>query len=170
MNKTRYRFPKAIRILGLDPGYATIGFAIISQNKEGYLQLERLGVIRTEAHKSFSERLLEIHEDIQALCSKHAIDVTVMETLLFSKNKTTALKVAHARGVILHALSQKKIPVQEKNPTQMKAFLTGDGKASKQAIQKILMLELGLSSIPKPDDAADALSLALCYDPNYEII
>lgn len=149
-----------MRILGIDPGFATIGFAILDLEK-GKRSLLTYGVIRTEAGLDFPLRLQEIHKDMQGLLSKYKPDRCSIEQIFFSKNVTTGIQVSHARGVILLALQEAAVPIKEYSPSAMKLALTGDGKADKKAIQKMVCLDLGLSEIPHPDDAADAVSLAL---------
>lgn len=148
-----------MRILGIDPGLAIVGFAVIESRP---LQLVDLGVIRTPAHTADPIRLNEIHKDMTAIIKECKPEIAIVEQLFFSKNVTTGIQVAQARGVILLALEEAGIQIQELSPSEMKARLTGDGRASKAAIQKMVQMELRLANWPKPDDAADALSLALC--------
>jgi crossover junction endodeoxyribonuclease RuvC len=149
-----------MRILGIDPGYGTIGFAILDLN-DGERKLIDVGVIKTEPGLEFGIRLMEIYDDIKALIEEYKPEQVAIEQVFFSKNVSTAIQVSEAKGVILLAITQAGIPYQEFSPSQMKAAISGDGKADKAAIQKMVMLELGLNTPPKPDDAADALSLAL---------
>src|SRR3989338_4589013 len=150
-----------MRILGIDPGLATTGFAVLEvQNRTKKLLIT--GVISTAKNLNLSERLKEIYEDVQALIKEYKPNTCAIEQIFFSKNITTGIQVSHARGVVLLALEQASVPYQEFSPSAMKRLLTGNGKADKKSIQKMLCLELNLKSIPKPDDAADALSLALC--------
>ena len=150
-----------MRILGIDPGLATMGFAVIDV-KDRTKKILTIGVVRTKTDLTFSERLSEIHKDTTALINEYKPNVCAIEQIFFSKNISTGIQVSHARGVVLLALETAKIPITEYTPSAMKRLLTGDGKADKKSIQKMLCLELGLSSPPQPDDAADALSLALC--------
>lgn len=149
-----------MRILGIDPGLATIGFSILDIDGHNKTLIE-VGVIRTGANLPLPERLKEIYKDIKALAKEYKPDICSIEQIFFSKNVTTGIQVSQARGVILLALNEEGVEIREYNPSSMKAALTGDGNASKAAIQKMVKLELGLSEIPKPDDAADAVSLAL---------
>jgi crossover junction endodeoxyribonuclease RuvC len=149
-----------MRILGIDPGYGIIGFAILDVDGRKKT-LSDCGVIRTPKNLDFPARLKEIHKDMQALLREYKPDTCSIEQVFFSKNVTTGIKVSQAVGVILLALHEAAIPIHEFSPSAMKAALTGDGRANKAAIQKMVKLELGLSSLPKPDDAADAVSLAL---------
>lgn len=150
-----------MRILGIDPGLATIGFAILDATPKEKRLID-VGVIRTPAGLAVPERLLEIHKDMQELIRTYKPEIASIEQIFFSKNVTTGIKVSEARGVILLAMQEAGLPIHEYSPSQMKSLLTGDGKADKLAIQKMVMLELGLPHPPKPDDAADALSMALC--------
>lgn len=149
-----------MRILGIDPGFATVGFAVLDVER-GKKNLVTYGVIRTAAELPFSARLKEIYEDLKRLLLEYKPEQCSIEQIFFSKNVTTGIQVAHARGVILLALEEAGVPIREYSPSAMKLALTGDGTATKNAIQKMLTLELGLKELPKPDDAADALSLAL---------
>lgn len=149
-----------MRILGIDPGLATSGFAIL--DVEGHQKkLIAVGVIRTPAKLELGERLQEIYKDMHAILTQYKPKVCSIEQVFFSKNVTTGIQVSHARGVIVMALHDHGIPLHEYSPSAMKRALTGDGRADKKAIQKMVMLELNLKSAPKPDDAADAVSLAL---------
>jgi crossover junction endodeoxyribonuclease RuvC len=152
--------PPLMRILGIDPGLATIGFAVIDITDNGPILIE-VGVIETAPHQPVAPRLKEIYDDLTEIISQYKPTHSSVEEIFFSKNVTTGIKVSQARGVILLALEEAGVEIHEFNPSAMKRALTGDGKASKKAIQKMLMLELGLEQAPKPDDAADALSLAL---------
>ena len=150
-----------MRILGIDPGLAATGFAVLEvQNRTKKLLIT--GVISTAKNLNLSERLKEIYEDVQALIKEYKPNTCAIEQIFFSKNITTGIQVSHARGVVLLALEQASVPYQEFSPSAMKRLLTGNGSADKKSIQKMLCLELNLKTIPKPDDAADALSLALC--------
>lgn len=149
-----------MRILGIDPGLATTGFAVL--DIDGHKKtLITAGVIRTPAKLELGERLKEIYKDMQSILSEYKPKVCSIEQLFFSKNVTSGIQVSHARGVIVMALHDFGIPLHEYSPSAMKRALTGDGRADKKAIQKMVMLELNLIHAPKPDDAADAVSLAL---------
>lgn len=149
-----------MRILGLDPGLATTGYAILDIEK-GKKKLLTCGVIRTPAGLSLGARLKEIHEDFTSLLAKFKPEICSIEQIFFSKNVTTGIAVSHARGILILSLEEAGVPVKEFSPSQMKSALTGDGRADKKNIQKMVMLELGLAAPPQPDDAADAVSLAL---------
>ena len=149
-----------MRILGLDPGLATTGFAVLDLEK-GKKKLVAMGVLRTPPKLLLGERLNEIYKDLHEILEEYKPKICSIEQIFFSKNVTTGIQVSHARGVILLALEERGIPIVEFSPSAMKSALTGDGKADKKIIQKMVMLELGLSSPPQPDDASDAVSLAL---------
>lgn len=149
-----------MRILGIDPGLATTGFAVL--DVEGSKKrLITVGVIRTPAKLPLGERLKELYADMHELLKEYKPKVCSIEQIFFSKNVTTGIQVSHARGVIVMALHEHGVPLHEYSPSAMKRALTGDGRADKKAIQKMVMLELKLKDVPKPDDAADAVSLAL---------
>lgn len=149
-----------MRIIGIDPGLATTGFAILDFDK-GKKKLISCGVIRTAPGSHLQERLNEIYKDITSIIEKHKPKTCAIEQLFFSKNVTTGIQVAHARGIVLLALQQNGIPSTQVTPSALKRAITGDGKADKKAMQKMVTIELNLKEPPKPDDAADAVSLAL---------
>lgn len=149
-----------MRILGIDPGLNLTGFALL-ESDGSKKELLSYGVIRTKANTEKSIRLNEIYNDLKSIIVSLKPEICSIEQLFFSTNVTTAMSVSEARGIILLALNESGIPIHEYTPSQMKKALTGNGKADKKSIQKMLMLELKLKEIPKPDDAADAVSLAL---------
>jgi crossover junction endodeoxyribonuclease RuvC len=152
-----------MRILGIDPGLATIGFGIIELHPGHKQQTLDFGHIQTSPKFSTAERLNQIALDLEEICNKWNPMACAVEELFFGKNVTTGIKVAQARGVILQTLSRKGYPIFEYNPLQIKVAITSDGRATKTQIQKMVQMILGLSSIPKPDDAADALAIAICH-------
>lgn len=155
--------------LGIDPGTATTGFGIIrkitggSKNKshQEYEILE-FGVISTSKDNSDSQRLQILFEDLSAVIKKHKPDCAGIEKLFFQNNQRTVMTVSQARGVALLALNQAKLPIYEFTPLQVKNTLCGYGKADKKQVQRMVQQTFKLKSIPKPDDAADALAIALC--------
>lgn len=149
-----------MRILGIDPGFGIVGFALLDWDGRKR-QLVDVGVIRTDSGLEFGSRLLEIHKDIKEILNHYQPDAVAIEKVYFSKNVTTGIQVSQAKGVILLALAEAGLIPRQYSPSEMKAALTGDGKADKAAIQKMVQMELGLVEVPKPDDASDALSLAL---------
>lgn len=151
-----------MNILGIDPGTATTGFGVILADGMNR-QLVDCGVILTHKERTHSQRLHELHTDLTALIQKHQPDVAAVEKLFFASNVTTAMKVGEARGVILLALEQAGLPIAEYTPLQVKQTVTGYGQAKKPQIQELVRLQLKLTVIPKPDDAADALAIALTH-------
>lgn len=152
-----------MRILGIDPGTATLGFGVIDVEKSNRVRVVKFGVIKTAPTSATGNRLNEIAQDLREIYETFKPDICAVEEIFFGKNVSTAIHVAQARGVVLQTLSEAGYPIFEYNPGQIKLALTGDGKADKQQIQKMVTLILGLSSVPHPDDAADALAIALCH-------
>lgn len=148
-------------ILGVDPGFAITGYGIIEQEGNKLTAID-YGCIRTEAKTNFPERLKKIHQELREIINKYKPAAVAVEDLFFAKNTKTALKVGAARGVILLTLIQSKINIFEPTPLQVKQGITGYGRASKKQIQKMVARILNLKTIPKPDDAADALAIAIC--------
>lgn len=149
-------------VIGIDPGLATVGFGVISI-ETGIITPVSYGCIRTSAGKQSSERLLEIYTETSALFEKYAPSAVAVEKLFFTKNVTSAMSVSEARGVIFLASRQNEIPVFEYTPNQVKQAITGSGRADKKQMQIMIRKLLDLDEIPKPDDAADGLSIALCH-------
>lgn len=152
-----------MRILGIDPGIARVGFGVIEVESRGVIRVLDFGHISTQAGFSAGIRLHQITQDLSALCARWEPDHCVLEKLFFSKNVKTGLQVAEARGVLLQTLSASGYSVWEYTPNEVKVALTGDGRADKIQMQKMVTLLLKLNYPPKPDDAADALALALCH-------
>ncbi len=151
-----------LTILGLDPGTATTGWGIIKKTNKG-AELVAYGCIETCKTKCAPDRLKEIADDLLSLIKTHKPDETAVEDLFFFKNLKTAIKVAQARGVLLLVCRQQKIPVFEYTPLQIKQGLTGYGRADKNQVQQMVKQIFKLKSIPKPDDAADAIAVAICH-------
>lgn len=150
-----------MRILGIDPGLATIGLGLIESEHQHDLRCIEWLTIQTQAGTPAPDRLMELHQNLQEFLKETKPDLAVVEKLFFETNVRTAMDVAQARGVILLALAEHEVPVIEPTPLQLKSTITGDGKADKQQVQQMLVRILGLNKIPKPDDAADALALAV---------
>lgn len=148
-------------ILGLDPGTATTGYGLIEKTKAG-LKMLQYGVIRTPARDSLPQRLSLIYQEVTSLIQKYQPALVVCEQVFFFKNAKTAIAVGHARGVILLACAQQKKELLEITPLQAKQAVACYGRASKAQVQKMVKTLLGLSQVPKPDDAADALAGAIC--------
>ena len=151
-----------MRILGIDPGYAIVGWGVIEHQGNHFRTLD-YGAITTNAGGEFTARLETIYRDICRLLQAAKPDAMAIEKLFFNTNTTTAIDVAQARGVILLAAKQRDIPVFEYTPLQVKQAVTGYGRAEKKQIQAMVKTFLGLKSIPRPDDAADALAVALTH-------
>jgi crossover junction endodeoxyribonuclease RuvC len=148
-------------ILGLDPGTATTGYAIIEKNSNN-LNLIDYGCILTDKKDSASERLNQIGNDLNTLIKKYSPDKASVEKLFFNKNIKTAISVSQARGVLLMTLEKSNIPHTEFTPLEIKSAVCGYGKADKKMVQNMVKTILNLTEIPKPDDAADAIASAIC--------
>ena len=151
-----------MRILGVDPGVATIGFGLIEADR-GSQRLLRYGVITTPAGLPLSNRLYQISRDMEELLGAFHPDEAAVEELFFSKNITTGIAVAHGRGVILLELERAGIPVYEYTPMQVKQAVAGYGGAEKRQVMLMTQRLLKMGEIPRPDDAADALAIAICH-------
>ena len=150
-------------ILGIDPGLATLGYGLIRKDENGKCEVLDYGVITTPKEESLPTRLVLLEDGINQILCKHHPDQIAMEELFFSKNITTGIAVAHARGVALLACVKYCPYLYEYTPMQIKQALTGYGRAEKAQMQQVVATMLGLEEIPKPDDAADALAIALCH-------
>lgn len=148
-------------ILGIDPGYAIVGYGVIEKFDNGKLKVLDYGAINTPKEEDFPVRLAMIQDGMNALIEKFKPNAIAVEELFFSQNITTGIAVAEARGVILCSSIQKVPKVFEFTPVQIKLAITGTGRADKRQVQLMTKSILGLKSIPKPDDAADALAVAL---------
>ncbi len=151
-----------MRILGIDPGYGITGFGLI-EGERGQFRLLRCGAITTPANTDFSWRLEVIYNDMVELLRISQPDVVAIEELFFGQNVTTGIGVAQSRGVILLAIQQAGLKVHSYKPMQVKQALVGYGGATKHQMQDMTMRLLHLSAMPKPDDAADAIAIALCH-------
>ena len=151
-----------MRILGIDPGVATIGFGLVEADR-GRQRLLQFGVITTPPGIPLSSRLWQISQDMSSLLTQLRPDEAAVEELFFSKNITTGIAVAHGRGVLLLELEKAGIPVYEYTPMQVKQAVVGYGKAEKRQVMLMTARLLKMKEIPRPDDAADALALALCH-------
>ena len=153
-------------ILGIDPGTAIMGYGLIEQ-KGNSLSAIAYSCWRTPAHTPLAERLLMLYEQIDPFLSVHPPDHIAVEELFFNRNTTTALAVGHARGIVLLAGAQHGIPIYEYTPLQIKQAVVGYGKAEKKQVQQMVRGLLGLDEVPKPDDTADALAVAICHAHSY---
>ena len=150
-------------ILGIDPGIATLGYGVIEKDERGNFRAVDYGVVLTPKEEGLPVRLAMLEEGVQKVLDKYHPDEIAMEELFFSKNITTGIAVAHARGVAMLTCVKACGKLYEYTPMQIKQALTGYGKADKKQIQTVVASMLRLQSIPKPDDAADALGIALCH-------
>ena len=151
-----------MRILGIDPGYGITGFGLVDAQR-GQFQLLHCGAITTPAGMDFSARLEIIYEDMRKLLEMAKPDAVAIEELFFGQNVTTGIGVAQSRGVILLAIRQAGLPVFSYKPMQVKQAVVGYGNATKHQVQDMTRRLLHLSQMPKPDDAADAIAIALCH-------
>ncbi len=149
-------------ILGIDPGYAITGYGVVSY-LNNRLKVIDYGVISTSAGTPFPERLLRIAESLEGLIAQHNPATIAVEELFFSRNTTTAIGTAQARGVAVLSGARSGIPVYEYTPMQVKLAVAGYGKAQKLQVQQMVRVLLALEKVPKPDDAADALAVAICH-------
>lgn len=153
---------KKIRILGIDPGYAIVGFGVVDYDGRNFTPVE-YGAVLTEAHTPFTKRLNDIHTDIEFIFEKFRPDCMAIEKLFFTTNQKTAIDVAQSRGVTVLSAAIRGVPVYEYTPLQVKSAVVGYGKAEKQQVMEMTKNLLGLAYIPRPDDAADALAIAVCH-------
>lgn len=149
-------------ILGIDPGYAITGYAFIDYTKNKFKVLD-YGMITTKAKSYFPERLLVIKQSLDQLIEHYQPEAMAIEELFFSRNTTTAIGTAQARGVAVVTAASSKVPVFEYTPKQVKLAVTGYGLAEKAQVQEMVKLLLNLKKIPKPDDVADAIAIAVCH-------
>jgi crossover junction endodeoxyribonuclease RuvC len=149
-------------ILGIDPGTATTGFALIKKLTNNKYEVVDFGVISTDKNLSDAERLKIISTDLKEIIKKYKPERAGVEKLFFTNNQKTAITVSQARGAILLAIEEEKIPLHEFTPLQVKSTICGYGSASKKQVQYMIKHTFKLKEIPKPDDAADALAIALC--------
>lgn len=151
-----------MRILGIDPGYAIVGYGMVDYNNSAF-SVVSYGAITTPAGMPFPERLESIHKDMLSIIDTFSPDALAIERLYFNTNTTTAIDVAQARGVILLAAQSRGLEIGEYTPLQVKQSVTGYGKAEKHQVMEMVKSLLKLKAVPKPDDTADALALALCH-------
>lgn len=151
-----------MKILGIDPGTATTGFGVIAKQGD-QLSFVDAGVITTYPSEEMHRRLVRIDECMEQLIAEHKPDIVAVELLYFATNVTTAITVGQARGVVLLAAGRHNLPLHEYTPLQVKQAVTGYGKADKKQIQEMVKMILKLDGIPKPDDAADGLAIAITH-------
>ena len=151
-----------MRILGIDPGIAIVGFGLIESNR-GSVRMLQYGAVTTEAGLPLATRLVQIENDMTALIAQLKPDEIAVEELFFSKNITTGIAVAHGRGVILCTAERLGVPIFEYTPMQVKQAVAGYGLADKKQVMDMTKRLVKLKAVPKPDDAADALAIAICH-------
>ncbi|MGA2612664.1 MAG: crossover junction endodeoxyribonuclease RuvC [Spirochaetia bacterium] len=149
-------------LIGIDPGLAATGWGVVRFDGSRFFHVAH-GVVKTDAQSSLSERLLAIYSAIRKLLLKYGPSEAGVEELYFARNASSAMQVAHARGVVLLALGQRGIPVECYSPQHVKQAVIGRGRADKDQVQRLVSIVLGLEEIPAPDHAADALAVAICH-------
>lgn len=154
-----------MRILGIDPGMAIVGYAIINFENDEYV-LEASGSIQTDKNSTTSARLLDIFNDLTIIIDKYNPDCAAVEKLYFFKNQKTIIPVAESRGVILTVLEKYKIQTYEYTPMEVKQVLTGYGRASKKEVEQMVRYNLKTDNLPKLDDTTDAIAIAICHSRN----
>ncbi|MFH1684137.1 MAG: crossover junction endodeoxyribonuclease RuvC [Candidatus Margulisiibacteriota bacterium] len=155
-------------ILGIDPGTATTGYGLINENKDKLVFVDH-GVITTSKEESSQSRLRIIYNELKKIISSYKPKAIAIEKLFFGANSKTAISVGQARGMSLLAAAEAKVRVAEYTPQEVKMAVTGYGKADKKQVQQMVKLLLRLSDLPKPDDAADALAIAICHMHSYRL-
>ena len=150
-------------MIGIDPGTATTGYGLVRENEDGSLLAVDYGVISTTPDLSMPQRLLELHRRLLEILLLHRPQSGAVEKLFFQRNVTTAISVGQARGVALLSLAESNLPVAEYTPLEVKQAVAGYGGADKNQVQQMVRALLGLETIPHPDDAADALAVAICH-------
>ncbi len=155
-----------MRILGIDPGYAILGYGIVDFDNNHFKVID-YGAITTDKDQPMPERLKDLYSGISNIIDLYRPDMTAVEELFFNKNVKTAILVAQARGAVITAVTNKDIPLFEYTPLQIKQALVGYGRAEKNQVQQMVKVILNLDKVPKPDDVADALAVAVCHGNSY---
>jgi crossover junction endodeoxyribonuclease RuvC len=150
-------------VIGIDPGTATTGYGLVREERDGTLTAIAYGVVSTPAGVEMPKRLVQLHAELTQIIALHRPESGAVEKLFFQKNVKTAITVAQGRGVALLALAQAGIAVGEYTPLEVKSSVVGYGNADKGQVQQMVRALLALEKIPKPDDAADALAIAICH-------
>lgn len=156
-------------VLGLDPGIAITGYGLVKESPSGDLSCVTYGTVTTPAGQPTPGRLLSIDRELGALIEKYEPDVVAVEELFFCRNVTTALIVGQARGVAILSAARAGVPVHEYKPAEVKQAVTGYGRAPKTQVQEMVRLLLNLEQVPQPDDAADAVAVAVCHVHNMRL-
>jgi len=149
--------------LGIDPGTATTGYGLVRLTNDGGLEAVAFGVILTPAHQPAQERLLTLHRDLKKIISRHHPETCAVEKLFFQRNISTAIAVGQARGVVMLSIAEAGLEVAEYTPNEVKQAVAGYGSAQKRQVQEMVRVLLALPEIPRPDDAADALAIAITH-------
>ena len=155
-----------MRIIGIDPGYAIVGYGVIDYIGNKFKIVE-YGAITTESNQNMNERFKSIHDDLNTIIERTKPEFLAIEELFFNSNQKTAINVAQARGVLLLSALNHGISVHEYTPLQVKQAVVGYGRAEKKQVQLLVKSILGLEKVPKPDDTADALAIAVCHAHSY---
>ena len=150
-------------VIGLDPGTATTGYGLVRETRDGSLEAVAYGVITTPAKMPMPKRLAQLYSELAEILLLHKPDTSAVEKLFFQKNVSTAISVAQGRGAALVALAQADLDVAEYTPNEIKLAIAGYGGADKRQMQQMVRALLNLDDIPRPDDAADALAVAICH-------
>lgn len=150
-------------VIGIDPGTATTGYGILRELDNGQLEVINYGVIQTPADQPMPERLLELYHQLNEIILLHRPESGAVEKLFFQRNVRTAISVGQGRGVVLLAMANHKLPVAEYTPLEVKQAVAGYGGADKRQVQEMVRMLLELEAVPQPDDAADALAIAICH-------
>jgi len=150
-------------VIGIDPGTAITGYGLVREIDDGNLCVVDYGVIQTPTNCSMPQRLLELHTRLKEILILHRPQSGAVEKLFFQRNVRTAISVGQGRGVALLALAEEGLEVAEYTPLEIKQAVTAYGKADKKQVQRMVQVLLGLSEVPRPDDAADALAVAICH-------
>lgn len=151
-----------MRIIGIDPGYAIVGYGVLEYEKNNFVPVN-FGAITTHAQMPFNDRLKVIYDDMCYILDKYKPQEMSIEKLFFNTNQKTGIDVAQARGIVLLSAVQRNIEIAEYTPLQVKQSVVGYGRAEKKQVQELTRQILKLSAVPKPDDTADALALAICH-------
>jgi crossover junction endodeoxyribonuclease RuvC len=157
-------------VIGIDPGTAITGYGIVDELADGTLKSIAYGVVRTESNQTPELRLRSLFEQLNNLLLLHSLECAAVEKLFFQRNVKTALSVGQARGVIILSLALADKPIFEYNPMDIKQAVAGYGHADKKQVQQMVKILLGLENIPQPDDAADALAVAICHIHSYKLL
>ena len=155
-----------MRIIGIDPGYAITGYAVLDYTGN-HFELVKSGAIETKAGVPLPKRLLKIYDDMQFLVNEYKPDAISIEELFFNRNTTTAIGVAQGRGAVLIIAAKNNIPIYEYTPLQVKQGVVGYGRADKKQVQMMVKTILNLESVPKLDDTTDAIAIAICHAHSY---